>query len=272
MSLIVAHSFASQLRSLKSSLPHAVLLSGPEGVGLFTIAHHISDHTALIIQPMNSRDEPDENGSISAKVIRQLYEDTRSKHEQMVVLIDNAERLTAAAQGAFLKLLEEPSSNTHFLLTSHHPDQLLATIRSRVQHIPVPLLDTEQSDALVASYDHLPSERRAQLKFLGQGRPALIHRYAQDSTALDDAANIVRDARVLLAAPKRYERLLAASSYSSRERALALVDMCITLTRYSLRSQQSSEHVQRLDQLLSAFERIDHNHNPRLQLLSLVLR
>jgi DNA polymerase-3 subunit delta' len=36
-----------------------------------------------------------------------------------------------SAANAVLKILEEPPGKTHFLLVSHHPDRLLATIRSR---------------------------------------------------------------------------------------------------------------------------------------------
>lgn len=37
-----------------------------------------------------------------------------------------------------LKLIEEPPANTIFIMASEHPEQLLQTIRSRVQTIPVP--------------------------------------------------------------------------------------------------------------------------------------
>ena len=50
-----------------------------------------------------------------------------------VFVIDEAERMNDIAQNAFLKTLEEPLGRTVFILISSSPQQLLPTIRSRVQ-------------------------------------------------------------------------------------------------------------------------------------------
>ena len=55
-----------------------------------------------------------------------------------VILIWLPERMHPAAANKLLKILEEPSPGTYFLLVSHRPDQLLPTIRSRCMHIQVP--------------------------------------------------------------------------------------------------------------------------------------
>jgi len=47
------------------------------------------------------------------------------------------ERMNIQAANTLLKILEEPSAGTHFFLVSKHPEQLLPTIRSRCQPIPV---------------------------------------------------------------------------------------------------------------------------------------
>jgi DNA polymerase III subunit delta' len=43
--------------------------------------------------------------------------------------------ITREAQNALLKTLEEPSSRTHFILTTPHPELLLATLRSRLAFV-----------------------------------------------------------------------------------------------------------------------------------------
>jgi DNA polymerase-3 subunit delta' len=50
-----------------------------------------------------------------------------------VVLVDPAEAMNAYTANALLKLLEEPNPSTLFLMVSHAPRRLLATIRSRCQ-------------------------------------------------------------------------------------------------------------------------------------------
>jgi DNA polymerase-3 subunit gamma/tau len=48
-----------------------------------------------------------------------------------VFIIDEAHMLTAAANNAFLKTLEEPPDNTVFIMATTEPGKMLATIRSR---------------------------------------------------------------------------------------------------------------------------------------------
>ncbi|MCD6097428.1 hypothetical protein J7K18_00910 [bacterium] len=50
-----------------------------------------------------------------------------------VAIIFDAHRMTAEAQNAFLKTLEEPPSYAHIILTTPYPDRLFETIVSRTQ-------------------------------------------------------------------------------------------------------------------------------------------
>ena len=53
------------------------------------------------------------------------------------------ERMNIACANKLLKLIEEPPSQTVFLMVCEEPDRLLETIRSRVQRIDVKLLPTQ---------------------------------------------------------------------------------------------------------------------------------
>ena len=79
-------------------------------------------------------------------------ESDRLQHELMlksnqggykISLIWQPECMNATCANKLLKLLEEPPSKTVFLLVSEDPGQLLETIRSRVQRIDLPRLETE---------------------------------------------------------------------------------------------------------------------------------
>ena len=52
-----------------------------------------------------------------------------------VIIIDTADDLNTNSCNALLKLLEEPPKNTFFLLISHQPNLLLATLQSRCQKL-----------------------------------------------------------------------------------------------------------------------------------------
>ncbi|MES2761723.1 MAG: DNA polymerase III subunit delta' [Bacteroidota bacterium] len=60
-----------------------------------------------------------------------------------IMIIWQPEKMNTPAANKLLKILEEPPEQTLFLLVCNHPDQLLATIISRVQQIPFYKIDTE---------------------------------------------------------------------------------------------------------------------------------
>ena len=67
-----------------------------------------------------------------------------------VALVHPAEDMNPNAANALLKGLEEPPAGAFFLLVSHRPARLLATVRSRCVSVPVPLPDSGSSDAWLA--------------------------------------------------------------------------------------------------------------------------
>ncbi len=60
-----------------------------------------------------------------------------------IVLIYPAEAMNPAAANALLKKLEEPPEKTLFILVSHQPRRLPATVRSRCQQINMPIPDAD---------------------------------------------------------------------------------------------------------------------------------
>ncbi|NNE71215.1 MAG: DNA polymerase III subunit delta' [Rhodothermales bacterium] len=64
-----------------------------------------------------------------------------------IAILSDAELLRKEAANAFLKLLEEPTEQTVFLLTSSRPDRMLPTILSRCQHLRFDRLTAEEITA-----------------------------------------------------------------------------------------------------------------------------
>lgn len=58
-----------------------------------------------------------------------------------ICVLDHAEQMTIAAANALLKTLEEPQAQVHLFLISDTPAQLLPTIKSRVQQLPLQTID-----------------------------------------------------------------------------------------------------------------------------------
>lgn len=78
-----------------------------------------------------------------------------------VCLIWLPEKMHPACANKLLKLFEEPPAHTFFLAVSERPEQVLETVRSRLQQINVPPpSDDDVEQALAGRYGVLPAEAR----------------------------------------------------------------------------------------------------------------
>lgn len=161
-------------------MPHAWLLGGPKGIGKATLAYRlarfvlahpeptrpqvqaarslaiIDDHP--VARQIAARAHPDllalertAGGTgalrtvITVDEVRRtvtFFGSTAGAGGWRVCVIDSVDELQAPqGANALLKVLEEPPSNALFLLVSHAPGRLLATIRSRCRRLTLRSLD-----------------------------------------------------------------------------------------------------------------------------------
>ena len=95
-------------------------------------------HEALGVETKQSMIYEKESGEILRKLSLKAYGDGYK-----VMIIWQPEKMNTVSANKLLKILEEPAPKTVFLMVSEHPEQLLATIQSRVQTIRVPRLEAE---------------------------------------------------------------------------------------------------------------------------------
>jgi DNA polymerase-3 subunit delta' len=160
----------ADLLARRARWPHAMLIAGPAGIGKAVLAQVLArallceaprgdgapcgecascryaaagQHPDLrIVEPVEADDDEVRRVEwISVERIRDLTRwapITSHRGGAKVALIVPAERMNAAAANALLKTLEEPTPNVHFVLVSHLPGRLPATIASRCQRIVAP--------------------------------------------------------------------------------------------------------------------------------------
>lgn len=153
-------------------LAHALLVSGPKGVGkrhligLFTRSILCSSPSAtgapcgicedcLLLHAGSHPDRlhvgPDpeaKSQEISVAAVRAMVERgslTASRGSRKITLIDPADHLTTAAANALLKTLEEPPGDALLCLITERPSRLPATVRSRCQHMRLPVPERTQA-------------------------------------------------------------------------------------------------------------------------------
>lgn len=104
----------------------------------------------------------------SGNIIRELSY-TSYEGQYKIMVIWQPEKMNTEAANKLLKVLEEPPEQTIFLLACNYPDQLLATIISRVQHIPfLRLTEQEIKNGLVKKFG-VTEENASQAAFLSDG-------------------------------------------------------------------------------------------------------
>ncbi len=199
---IIGHS--RQIKQLRAALtadrvPGAYLFAGPAGIGKRLVATAFAQAALCERAPENgweacggcaacrkfaSGNHPDffcvepessERGvvqNIRIDTIRALRSDLRFlplEARRKIAVIDGADRLMESAANSLLKTLEEPPASTHFILVTPYPMRLLATIRSRCQHLAFsPLPEAPLADEIARRHS-IPHDEALMIARLSGG-------------------------------------------------------------------------------------------------------
>lgn len=137
---------------------HALLITGDEGSGKGRLSMHLSATLLGLDQAQDLQSypyfvhikRPDTKQDIPIELIRALNKRLAlkapgSRKIRRVILIEDAHYLNEESANALLKMLEEPSTETVFILTATSPQVLLPTISSRAQQLQVKPVSIAQS-------------------------------------------------------------------------------------------------------------------------------
>jgi len=147
----------------QARLPHAVLLNAPRGTGAEQLVQALARYllcpqrsaagncgrcracelsAAWVHSDFKVVEPQGKSLSIGVDAVRELTAfatQTSALGEYKVAVLCEAERMTLPAANALLKILEEPPEGTFFILSTHSPASVPATVRSRCQLSVCPL-------------------------------------------------------------------------------------------------------------------------------------
>lgn len=235
---------------LRTRLPHAILVKGPQGTGKLEFAMNMAQsllcdqpaadghacgdcpscrwfvqetHPDFRLMQPQALAEPDARDAGKKKPSRQITVDqvralgdfaNLSAHQggHRVVLIHPAEAMNTAAANALLKTLEEPSARMILILVSHKPQQLLATIQSRCVVLALPMPAAAASRAWLEQAGVTdPDAVLARAGFA----PLAAMRLAEEGGEPEEYAQLLQDIRQ----PARFDALALAERLQKTEPA-----------------------------------------------------
>ena len=263
----------TQLEQFLTHPTHALMLTGPMGVGLGTIArtmgHQLAGANVIYVAPTLHNKQ--KTTIINADDIAELGSIVRNHRDNaLVVIIDGADCAVSGVFERMLKLIEEPVPRVYYIFTAHSLQNIPATIMSRSALIKV-LLPTEADCAVL--YSELDSTVASQVKFMANRRPALIKRLTSDDNFFESESSGMQIAKEFMqnAVSRRMEII---DALPDKELATSLchdlAQLVISLASTG-RLKNSQKVASQLLLLSETADRLTNNGNLRLQLTNLAI-
>ena len=162
----------------KNALSHALLIEGEKGSGKHTLAKEIAK--ALLCEGRADKDAPlpcsscracylvennlapdvhfisrGDRATLGVDAVREMIKDTAmasTEFDHKIYIFEDAHTMTAGAQNALLKIMEEPPAGVNILLLTESADSMLTTVRSRARLLRMQRFTREEISSFLSEH------------------------------------------------------------------------------------------------------------------------
>lgn len=198
---VIGHSY--EIESIKNliksgNFPHAILLSGDNGLGKTTIARIIANELKCEVI------EIDGSTFGRIEIMRDIAENLKypaiGEFTNKMVIIDEAHGLSKQSWDSWLKQIEEPPKHLYFIFCTTEEDKVIKGIKQRCHHYKLKPVNTDEIEAFiefVANEENIILPKYASnliaKESYGSPRQALIYlSQVRNAKTLEEITNIIR--------------------------------------------------------------------------------
>ncbi len=273
--IILGTTNIKKLDLLAKKKPQSILIYSKRGLGVNIASSYYAKKIKGIVNniyPTDIDGNTDiKRGTIKISQIRDLIKHSQNfSKENVITIINYADKMQESAQNSFLKLLEEPIENHYIVLTSENKGALLNTILSRVQEIELKSPSKLEFDKLFDIEKTKDEKKNQQIKFIANNRPYKLIEL-KDEDNLNHNLEIFMDARKFInEITLDYFKLIKKYS-EKKEDLLELLDAILIILNSLMIKKPSRELSDKILLCIDVIKKIENQKNAKIQLLRLMI-
>lgn len=273
--IILGTTNIKKLDLLAKKKPQSILIYSKRGLGVNVASSYYAKKIKGIVNniyPTDIDGNTDiKRGTIKISQIRDLIKHSQNfSKENVITIINYADKMQESAQNSFLKLLEEPIENHYIVLTSENKGALLNTILSRVQEIELKSPSKLEFDKLFDIKKTKDEKKNQQIKFIANNRPYKLIEL-KDEDNLNHNLEIFMDARKFINEITVDSFKLIKKYSEKKEDLLELLDAILIILNSLMIKKPSRELSDKILLCIDVIKKIENQKNAKIQLLRLMI-
>ncbi len=261
--MIIGHKknieFLEQARS-KGVLPNTLLFVGQEGVGklkfAFGFAKWVAQNETSFLEASGFENGENRDNNVfyfnspsiaDIRSIRSKVAKTSFNSAFRIIIIDSVEKIRIEAANAFLKVLEEPRSDTFFCLLSSRESRVIPTIRSRCLTLYFGLIPLDQIQ------QNLDIDKVKNVALWWEGRPRIAQDLINNEALARDIEKMFGDASLFYQRDLTF-RFSLLDKYNEKNKIVEFIKALFLLKRAELDDDNSKDALKYIQTLLRRYE------------------